>query len=137
MASKKQHLEQARINEEVFDFFGGETPKYIDWAITFLFYVAVHQAEAAFACIKGVCHSEVCKGRDEDMSYTRYRLVKNYFGKNIAFCFNNLEQASKNVRYLINDYQQYYDRSVLSDFFRTDLKQIISATKAVYGKANP
>jgi hypothetical protein len=134
MAKKKEHLKQAQINKAVFDYLGGKNPRFIDWAITTIFYIAVHHVEAAFACINGVCHTEVCKDRNDDMSYVRHSLVKNNLGRGIALCFNRLEQASKNVRYLINDYRAYYDKKVLSDFVDKDLKEIIEASSKVYNK---
>jgi len=132
MASKKAHLHQAGINHEVFQALGGIKPKYRDWAITFLFYIGVHQVEAAFACISGVGHSETCRERGNDMSITRYKLVKNHLGKDAAYHFNILEQASKSVRYLINNYQQYYSESTVSDFYKTDLGNVRKAAEAKY-----
>lgn len=134
MASKKEHLEQARINNEVCEYLGGKKPRYIDWVITTLYYIAVHHLEAAFACINGVGHSEKCKGRDDDMSYTRHSLVKNHLSRQIAFHFNVLEQASKSVRYLINDYRTYYSKKTLSDFIDKDLFEIIRASRKIYNK---
>ncbi|MFH0772601.1 MAG: hypothetical protein V1933_08290 [Candidatus Omnitrophota bacterium] len=132
MANKKEHLRQVQINDDAFSFLGGKKPRFIDWAITMVFYMAVHHVEAAFACINGVGHSECCRKPDESASGTRYRLVKSHLGKQIAFHFYNLEQASKSVRYLLDNYKDFYDKESVADFMDKDLASITAAAKLKY-----
>lgn len=132
MAKKKEHLQQAKRNQQVCDLLGEKDSEYIEWVITTIYYTALHHLEAAFACIKGVYHSETCRMKDEGVSHARWRLVKKHFSREVAFSFYSLENASKSVRYLLGAYHDYYSYDIVGDFIDKDLKQIIQATRKIY-----
>lgn len=53
MPSENQHLIQARHNEDCVQYLINAS-RFNDWAVTGIFYAAVHYVEAAFdACLNG------------------------------------------------------------------------------------
>ena len=134
MAKKKTHLTQASRNRQLSTAIGERDSKLPEWVITAAFYEALHHIEAAFACDNNIVHTEVCQRSRENISYTRWRLIKRRFSKDVSSSYFILENASKSVRYLLSDYQQYYDKDVIRDFIDKDLHTIIDETKKVYDK---
>lgn len=49
MPSTDEHLKQAKHNEGFVGIFDLETSPYLDWALTSIFYSAIHYVEAALA----------------------------------------------------------------------------------------
>lgn len=134
MARKREHLRQALRNQEVCTLLGQVDSKYLDWVITTIFYNAIHHIEAAFACINDVAHSEVCKRRDESNSSARWRLIKQHFTSDCAFYYSELETASKCVRYLLTNYNSYYNKDVVEKFIDEYLPCIINEASNYYDK---
>jgi hypothetical protein len=124
MVKKVEHLNQATWNHEVIISLGERKSKYLDWVITVVFYEAIHYVESAFACIHDVGHTERCQKVDESPSGARWRLVKKVFNRNVQQSFWELETASKNLRYLLGDYQSYYDEAVVAGFIDSNLALI-------------
>jgi len=83
MPRRDQHLQKARHNEEFVTSLGADPDRFADWAITGLFYSALHYIEAYFAC-RGR-HSGDHRARDSDIwrdtslqgLYTPYSELKN------------------------------------------------------------
>jgi len=137
MASKVQHLRQAKSNQEVCALLGERNSKYLDWVVTATYYTALHHVEAAFACISSIGHSERKQGRDESSTGVRYRLVKKYIDKDCAFRLDELRNASSCVRYLLGNFADYYSKEVVEDFIDKDLPYIITHASRHYSKVAP
>ncbi len=56
MPTKDEHLRKATHNEKFFDDFNLASSAYPDWAITVLFYSALHYVEAFFAAQTPAIH---------------------------------------------------------------------------------
>ena len=88
MASSKDHWEQARGNEGFYEEIGADQSRTPDWAMTILFYAALHYATAAFVQ-QGMAlasHSELKKTMRERF-------------QSIAPVYESLEDASRRARY--------------------------------------
>jgi hypothetical protein len=88
MASSKDHWEQARGNESFYEEIGADRSGTPDWAITVLFYAALHYAKAAFA------HQGITLGSHAELKTT----MRNRF-RSVAPVYESLEDASRRARY--------------------------------------
>lgn len=124
MVKKQKHLKQAARNWEVSKLLGERKSNYPEWVVTTVFYEAVHHVEAAFACIEGVRHSETARREKEQVSHTRWRLIKAHFNQDVQRSYYELEMASKSTRYLLDNYSDFYDSSIVGMFIDDYLKVI-------------
>ena len=84
MPLKHDHLSKAKHDEEFVASLDLATTPYLDWAITALFYAALHYVEAYFATMKR--HSPDHRTRDSAVQrdsrirgiYSDYSELKNY-----------------------------------------------------------
>lgn len=84
MPRTEQHLQKAQHNEDFVASLGADPGRFTDWAITGLFYSALHYVEACFALKQR--HSADHRARDSDIwrdaqlrgLYTSYSELKNY-----------------------------------------------------------
>lgn len=49
MPSRDEHIKQAKHNEEFIGIFDSKSSPYLDWALTGIFYSAIHYIEAVLA----------------------------------------------------------------------------------------
>ena len=83
------HGVQSAHNEDTCNFLGTETPKYMDWEITTLFYAALHSINAYFEQ-RGILVP--------DSHRKRLRAVKRELPA-IATAYEKLQSLSENSRY--------------------------------------
>jgi len=88
VASSKDHWEQARGNEGFYEEIGADQSRTPDWAITVLFYAALHYAKAAFV------HQGVTPGNHTELKATMRQRFRS-----IAPVYESLEDASRRARY--------------------------------------
>jgi hypothetical protein len=91
MPRLQQHLQKAAHNEAFVASLDLTTTPYLDWAVTGLFYAALHYVEAFFAT-KGI-HSVDHRARDSDIR--RSPELKTLFVP-----YNELKNHSINARYM-------------------------------------
>jgi len=87
MPSASEHFSQAQRNEGLFEEIG---VSFSDWAMTALFYAAMHHVQAAFVQ-KGVSPIPTEHG-------SRKRAIKEHFQR-VAGRYEDLEQWSRDARY--------------------------------------
>lgn len=79
---QEKHISKALHNEGFWQHLNVEESKYLDWAVTGIFYSAMHYIDAAFAKegkhLKSheVADSEVAKHKDLVNIYSEYRNLK-------------------------------------------------------------
>jgi hypothetical protein len=89
MASSTDHLVQAQGNESFYEDIGADRSSTPEWAMTILFYAALHYAQAALIHLQGTGpgdHKE------------RKQAIRTTFGA-IAPDYESLEDASRRARY--------------------------------------
>lgn len=89
MPTKNEHIKKAERNE-AFAFFLAEKTKYLDWAITILFYSALHYIDAVLA---------VSLADPEDHKERKAQMSVNDTTKRVYQEYRTLETASWNSRY--------------------------------------
>ena len=90
MPQKHEHLTKAKHDEEFVSSLDLSTTPYLDWAITALFYAALHYVEAYFATMKR--HSP--DHRTRDSAVQRDSRIRGIYDD-----FNELKNHSINARY--------------------------------------
>lgn len=90
MPSKNDHKAKAEHDKEFVDSLDLSTTPYLDWAITGLFYAALHYVEAYFATMKR--HSP--DHRTRDSAIQRDSRIKTIYDD-----YNELKNYSINARY--------------------------------------
>jgi hypothetical protein len=88
MATSRDHWEQARGNEGFYEEIGADRSSTPEWAMTALFYAALHYAQAAFVFL-GVSPSDHTE---------RKRALRTTF-RSVAPVYEALEDASRRARY--------------------------------------
>ena len=115
MAEKQVHIKQAKHNENLCRELVVHPMDYKDWALTTVFYVAIHYAEAALAT-KG----EHIKGGGGHGK--REVLCKEHF-RNIVKDLKELRRISEQVRYLILSPEKvgsdYYEEETVRECIET------------------
>lgn len=91
MPRSQQHLQKAAHNEAFVVSLGLSTSPYLDWAVTGMFYSAVHYVEAYLAT-QGI-HSVDHRARDSDIQ-RKPQL------KSLYVPYNELKNHSINARYM-------------------------------------
>ena len=92
MPNKKEHLVKARHNEDFVDSLDIATTKFLDWAVTALFYSGVHYIEAYFS-LRNI-HSPDHRSRDSDVR--RDPVLRTLYRD-----FSELKNYSMNARYFM------------------------------------
>ena len=90
MASSLNHLRQAQANEAFFEEIGADSASSPDWAMTALFYAALHYAQAGFVHLLQSGAPSTHKDR-RGVIRTRFR--------SIADDYEKLYNASRSARY--------------------------------------
>ena len=90
MPNQKAHLEKAQHNEAFVKTFDLDATPFIGWAITGMFYSALHYMEAYFAKLGS--HSPDHRTRDSNI-----RRDGNL--RNLFFAYSDLKNFSVNARY--------------------------------------
>jgi hypothetical protein len=89
MANSHDHLVQAQGNESFYEDIGADRSTTPDWAMTVLFYAALHYAQAA------VFHLQ---GSNPSNHQALKSVIRKTFGA-IAAEYETLEDASRRARY--------------------------------------
>lgn len=95
MPNSVDHIQRAQNNEEFYRSFDLDTTPYIDWAVTSLFYAALHYVDAGLhehrtrANPQGI-HPEVHEDRTPAVQHNFPRLYRNY---------RELKSGSEDARY--------------------------------------
>jgi uncharacterized protein (UPF0332 family) len=92
MPSVNEHIQQAEKNERFFNDFDLKNTQFLDWAITALFYSALHYVDAYLATKSQ--HPFNHRKRD-------WRLTKEQKLKNIYSYYVELKNRSEDARYKI------------------------------------
>lgn len=87
MPSAPQHLRQARLNERLADTL--VVGKLLDWAVTALFYAALHYTDAYL-------DAQEIHPRNHQQ---RRAVMGMYFNAETVACYGALEKASRRTRY--------------------------------------
>jgi len=90
MASSLDHLSQAQANEGFFEELGADSSSTPDWAMTVLFYAALHYAQAGFVYLLQNAAPSTHKERRGAIR-TRFRAI--------AIDYEKLYDASCRARY--------------------------------------
>lgn len=90
MASSLAHLTQAQTNEGFYEDLGAERSNTPEWAMTVLFYAAVHYVQAA--CVHLRYQPEPSDHKE------RKKAIRTEF-RGIASDYESLEDASRRARY--------------------------------------
>lgn len=90
MASSSEHYAQAQSNEGFYENLGAERSTTPEWAMTVLFYSALHYAQAAFVYLNP---SELPSDHGQ-----RKKAIRTQF-RNIATEYEALYDASRRARY--------------------------------------
>jgi hypothetical protein len=111
-----EHLAWAQQNEEAFKKFRAKWP---DWAMTALFYAAVHEVQAFL----------IDNNHRPETHTARNRLVKQYWGPTIYPPYDTLQQRSRDARYnCIMPSEDDLNRAVLT---LAKLRAAIAAERAL------
>lgn len=95
MPQKHEHVAKAKHDEEFVNSLDLSTTPYLDWAITALFYAALHYVEAYFASMKR--HSPDHRTRDSAIQRdSRIRALYNDYSE--------LKNFSINARYYVTTF---------------------------------
>lgn len=89
MPSKEEHLAKATRNESFADSLARNT-KYFDWAVTVLYYAAVHYVDAVLA---------VSSAHPEKHTERHALIATNGTLKRVYKEYRQLESVSRNARY--------------------------------------
>ena len=83
MPDEKEHIDKAHHNEDFFDIFDIDNTRFLDWAVTGLYYAALHYIDAYLATlgVKFISnhkqrHIEYSIALDRDV-YSDYRTLEN------------------------------------------------------------
>lgn len=90
MASSSDHFSQAQSNEGFYETLGADSSTTPEWAMTVLFYAALHYAQAAFVHL-----NSASAPTDHDK---RKRAIRTQF-RAIAAPYEALYDASRRARY--------------------------------------
>lgn len=88
MATSREHWEQARGNEGFYENIGADRSSTPEWAMTILFYAALHYAQAGFAFL----------GTSPGDHMERKKALRTRF-RSVAPVYESLEDASRRARY--------------------------------------
>lgn len=90
MPNTDSHLQQATRNESFVSHIEKATEPFTDWALTGLFYSAVHYAEAFFAL-----------SNTHSLSHpSRSSLIGHRFPRSISIAYEKLRNAAYRARYM-------------------------------------
>lgn len=84
-----EHYDQAQRNEELYNELGGSRSKRPEWAVTVLFYVAVHEVEAMFRKRRWLGSAD---------HYERRQRIQG-LSSDLATAYDSLEDMSRQARY--------------------------------------
>lgn len=96
MANVSQHLEQARRNEQFLATLDLPSSTYLDWAVTIIFYAALHYLRALFAYHHV---TNIARYGDMDKAFDRILLLKRH--PEIYSDYRQLKDDSREARYNI------------------------------------
>lgn len=94
MATREQHLGQARHNERFLTTFDLSVSPYLDWAVTVIFYAALHYLRALAARYGFISISSYV---DEDRTFARLSVLRRNAG--IYADYRQLKDDSRAARY--------------------------------------
>ena len=94
MATVGQHLEQARRNEQFLATLDLPSSPYLDWAVTIIFYAALHYLRALFAHYQ---LTNIARYGDMDKAFDRIQLLKRH--PEIYNDYRQLKDDSREARY--------------------------------------
>ncbi len=94
MATGEQYLDQARHNERFLTTFDLSVSPYLDWAVTVIFYAALHYLRA-LAAIYGF--TGISSYVDEDRTFARLSVLRRNAG--IYADYRQLKDDSRAARY--------------------------------------
>ena len=117
MASEQQHIVQAARNQEVAELLA--TGGYHDWAITALFYSAMHLIQAYL----------VQSGRTANSHWQRRQWIRNLTElRPVLAAFDELQAYSENARYECRNFSQSEFEVAESESYRTVVSHLRSLT---------
>lgn len=120
MPKLDEHLKKAQHNETFVKSFDLDSTPFIDWAITGLFYSALHYMEAYFA--KQGAHSPDHRTRDSNIH--RDGNLRSLF-----FAYSDLKNFSVNARYTPKQFKASDVRNTLQPHFENVKKTITRLLK--------
>lgn len=94
MATVQAHVEQAQRNEAFLESLAIDSTPYLDWAVTVIFYAALHYLRALFA------HhhvANIARYGDVDKAFARLAVVRQEAG--IYNDYRQLKDDSRDARY--------------------------------------
>lgn len=94
MPSTKQHLAKARHNEAFLATFDLADPKYLDWAVTAIFYAAHHYLRALMSKNN---YTNISRYGDMDRAFERLAILKR--NPQIHEAYRQLKDDSRAARY--------------------------------------
>jgi hypothetical protein len=94
MASVAEHLEQARHNEAFLGSLDLQSTPYLDWAVTIIFYAALHYLRALFA---DNLITNISRYGDMDKAFDRLALLKK--NPTVYNDYRQLKDDSRDTRY--------------------------------------
>lgn len=100
MPQSKFHLDQARKNEEFFRQFDLATSRYFDWAVTALFYSALHYLDA---CLHEHRPRQQLAGYHPETHEQRTPLIGRNFPR-VYRSYRELKDRSEDARYLLKPF---------------------------------
>ena len=116
MPRQKDHLEKAKHNESFVASFDLDSTPFLDWAITGMFYSALHYVEAYFA--KQGYHSALHRTRDSTIQ--RDGNIRYLF-----YAYSELKNFSINARYSLKKFKASDVRLTLQPHLDSVKKTII------------
>jgi len=120
MPSQKNHIDQARHNEQFVSSFNIKTTPFLDWVVNGIFYSALHYLDSYFAN----------KGKHPGTHPERIRLIwaERDLGRPFFRLYRPLKDDSEQGRYAMRGFSpdeiQRYIRPLLNDI-KTHLKKYI------------
>lgn len=94
MATVQEHLEQAQRNEAFLTSVDISSTPYLDWAVTVIFYAALHYLRALFARHHV---TNIARYGDMDKAFERLAVVRHEAG--IYNDYRQLKDDSRDARY--------------------------------------
>jgi len=94
MPTTEQHLAQARRNEAFLGTFDLADPRYLDWAVTVIFYAALHYLRALMSKHR---YTNISRYGDMDMAFERLTVLKR--NPQIYDAYRDLKDDSRSARY--------------------------------------
>lgn len=94
MPSTEQHLAKARHNEAFLATFDLASPEYLDWAVTAIFYAALHYLRAVMSKHR---YTNISRYGDMDKAFERLQILKR--NPQTYDAYRQLKDDSRAARY--------------------------------------